>query len=108
MVSDTMQKAGSWAFVIGLIVAVIMGFAGTGTTTLWVLAVLGLIVGLINVTHKESQLYLIATIAFLVSASSLTLIMASLKPFLENVMVFVAPGAAIVALRALYNIAKDI
>ena len=107
MVSDTMKTVGSWAFVIGLIIAIVMGFVDLGSTALWVLAVLGLIVGLINVSHGESQLYLVASIAFLVSASSLTIILDALKPFLQNIAVFVGPGAAVVALRALYDMAKS-
>lgn len=107
MVSDMMKKVGSWSFIIGLIIAIIMGFVGTGNMTLWVLAVLGLIVGLINVSHGESHLYLVASIAFLVSASSLTVILSALRPFLENIAVFVGPGAAVVAIRALYDMARE-
>lgn len=107
MVSDMMKKVGSWSFVIGLVIAVVMGFVGAGGMTVWVLAVLGLIVGLINVSHGESHLYLVASIAFLVSASSLTLILDALKPFLENIAVFVGPGAAVVAVRALYDMARE-
>jgi hypothetical protein len=104
---ETMQKVGSWAFIIGLIIAIGMGFSGeAGTTTLWILAVLGVIVGFINVTHNEAQLYLVASIAFLVSASSLTLILSAIEGILTNIVVFVGPGTAIVALRALYDIAR--
>lgn len=107
MPSDTTKKIGSWAFVIGLLVAVIAGLRGTGGTTTWILAVLGLIVGMINVGHGESKLFLIAAIAFMVSANSLALIFGLLEQTLDNIIVFVAPGAAVVALRALYDIAKE-
>lgn len=104
---DNMKAIGSWAFIIGLIIAIGMGlFTTAGTMTMWILAVLGLIVGLINVTHEEASLYLTASIAFLVSASSLTIIVEALRSILTNIIVFVGPGAAIVALRALYDIAK--
>ena len=100
-------KLGSWAFIIGLVVAAAFGlFGSAGSTTVWVLAVLGLIVGLLNVTHSEAHMYLIASIAFLLSANSLTMIMSSMSDVLKNIVTFVAPGAAIVALRALYDIAK--
>ena len=104
---NNMQVIGSWAFIIGLVIAVVMGFFPAGSTTIWILAFLGLVVGLINVTHGAAQLYLVASIAFLVSASSLTLILPMLKDFLTNIVVFVGPGAAIVALRALYEIARS-
>lgn len=100
-------KLGSWAFIIGLVIAVLFGLFGTaGSTTMMVLAVLGLIVGLLNVTHGEAHMYLIASIAFLLSANSLTMILSSLGEMMKNIVTFVAPGAAIVALRALYDIAK--
>ena len=105
---DRTESLGSWAFIVGLVIALIAGFVTSGNATVtWVLAVLGLIVGLINVTHSETQLYLVAAIAFLVSASSLTLILSSLENILTNVIVFVAPSAAIVAVRALYDIARS-
>ncbi len=105
--AEMMQKVGSWAFVLGLIIAVVMGFIGAGETTIWVLAVLGLIVGLLNVTGKEAHLFLVAAIAFLVSAQGLNTVWSALAPYVSNVVVFVAPAAAIVALRALYDVASD-
>ena len=102
-----MGKIGSWAFVVGLVIAIIMGFMKTGGVAMWVIAFLGLIVGLINVTHHEAMLHLVASIAFLVSASSLNIIMPALAGVLSNIVVFVAPSAAIVALRALYDIARS-
>ena len=102
-----MQALGSWAFIIGLVLAVIFGLTGTSPTVVWILAVLGLIVGLLNVTHKETHTFLVAAIAFLVSASSLAIILSSLEDILKNIVVFVGPSAAIVALKALYDIAKS-
>lgn len=106
MPSDTAKKIGSWAFIIGLVIAIITGFVGAGPNTLWILAILGLIVGLINVTHEESHRYLVASIAFLVSASTLTIVLSSLEMFLTSVIAFVGPGTAVVALRALYDLTK--
>jgi len=106
---ESMQKVGSWAFIIGLIIAIVAGVLGTpGGLTVWVLAVLGLVVGIINVTHSEAQLYLVASIAFLVSAASLIVILPPLAKMLTNIIIFVGPSAAVVALRALYDIAKEV
>jgi hypothetical protein len=110
-----MTKVGPWAFILGLIIAVITAvFLEPNTGLLWVLGILGLIVGLMNISDREVRTYLIATIAFLVSASSLSTILQpipligpAIKPFMTNVVVFIAPGAAIVALKALYMISKD-
>lgn len=107
MASDSMQKIGSWAFIIGLVIAIIMGFVGAGSTTVWILAVLGLIVGLLNVSGQESQHFLVAAIAFMLSAQGLNIVLSSIAGVLSNIIVFVAPAAAIVALRALYDVSKD-
>lgn len=102
-----LEKIGSLAFIIGLVISIIFGLRGPAAgLTMIILAVLGLIVGLLNVTHKESHIYLVAAIAFMISASSLTSITSSVGGITENIKTFVAPGAAIVALRALYDLAK--
>lgn len=106
MVSDTMKMVGSWAFVVGLIIAGVMGLVGAGNLTVWILAVLGLIVGLLNVTGGESHKFLVASIAFLVSAQGLNVVWTALGPYVSNIVIFVAPAAAVVALRALYDMAR--
>ncbi|MBN2423205.1 hypothetical protein JXB41_08335 [Candidatus Woesearchaeota archaeon] len=110
-----MTKVGPWTFILGLIIAIATALLiPPNTGLLWVLGILGLIVGLMNISDEEVRTYLIATIAFLVSASSLTAILepipilgSAAKPFMTNVVVFIAPGAGIVALKALYMISKD-
>ena len=110
-----LTKIGPWSFIIGLILSAGTAiFIEPNTGILWVLGTLGLIVGLLNISDREVRTYLIATIAFLVSASSLATILEpipligpAVQPFLTNVVIFIAPGAAIVALKALYMISKD-
>lgn len=102
------EKVGSWAFVLGLIIAVGIGLFGAAEgLSLWILAFLGLVVGLLNVTHSESMLFLVASITFIVSASSLALIIPGIEDILTNVVLFVGPSAAVVALRALYDIGRS-
>jgi hypothetical protein len=113
-------KLGAWAFVIGLILAIIIavwsGLSGT-TTPPWaviLLAVLGIIVGLLNITGAEVQKFLVAAIAFLLSFSSLGTVLKALAlgwvgvdTFFYLLAVFIAPAAAIVAIKALFVIAKN-
>lgn len=104
-----LEKIGSWAFIIGLVVAVVVGFISpAGSTTIWILALLGLIVGLLNVTGEETHHFLLAAVAFVVSASSLALVapLDIVRNVLENIVVFVGPGAAVVAIKALFEIAR--
>ena len=109
-------KYGSWAFLLGLLVSIVAAFVSTGFEANYalVLGVLGLIVGLVNVTDKEVQLFLIAILAFLVSANSLSTVVSFvpsaevyLRTILGYVIVFMSPAAAVVSLRALYDISKE-
>ncbi len=98
---------GKWAFSIALLVAIIAGLAEpAGNTTIsWVLVVLGLIIGLLNITAKEVSTFLIAAIALVLTTTSLSIIPALgmyLQAVLVNVAVFVAPAAVVVALKAIY------
>jgi uncharacterized membrane protein len=111
-----MEKVGVWGFYAGLIIAVIAAIsspAGLGPLAALFLGILGIIVGLLNVVDKEVRLFLVASIAFLVGAQALSAILATLPAvgtfiptFLDAVIIFVAPGAAIVALRAIWDITR--
>src|SRR3989344_5624199 len=61
---------GKWAFLVGLFIAVIAGIFGS--QAVWVtvaLMILGLIVGALNVTVRETGTFLIAVVALIISSS---------------------------------------
>lgn len=119
MAAKDMAMIGAYAFTAGLIVAIVLGLLPTVLTksyTILLLGVLGIIVGLLNIQDKELQLYLIANIAFLTGSAAFMGVLAALPlgtysgmlvAIVQNITLFVAPGAAIVALKALYELAKD-
>ena len=49
------EKIGRYAFLVGLVISVLAGFIELGTMGLSLLVVLGIVVGFLNVTGKESQ-----------------------------------------------------
>lgn len=114
--SSTMESVGVWSFYAGLLIAAVTAVfykEGSQTTAL-VLAALGIIVGLLNVTAREVTLFLVATIAFLSGASALNDLLSVLPgigsfipSFLQAVIIFVAPSAAIVGLRAIWDITRS-
>src|SRR3989338_1430847 len=61
---------GSWAFLIGVVLAVVLGALGDVTSGIVaVLVVLGLIVGLLNINDEEVKPFLLAgTVLVIVSA----------------------------------------
>jgi general stress protein CsbA len=57
---------GKWAFIVGLIVAILASFlSGYAATTAVVLFLLGLVVGFLNISEKDSNKFLLAAIAML-------------------------------------------
>jgi len=104
-----METLGKWAFIAGLIVAVVAAFMDFAWVP-WVLAILGLIVGFLNVSEGESQHFLIAAIGLLLSATAIRSV-----PFigdtgtviLGNVSAFIAAAILIVALRSLFATARS-
>lgn len=106
------QKIGGWAFILGVVIAVVAGLAAgaldamaAGYVTL-ALVVLGLVVGFLNVGEKEVNDFLVAAIAVVLvgtaNLSSIPMIGTYLALMVLNVAAFVAPAALVVALKAVY------
>lgn len=115
------EKIGGWAFIIGILLAIIGGlisglnFAEPG----WIiiaLVIIGLIVGFLNVSDKEITPFLIAAIALMSMGGgasgtikdSLDKVLPGLGSVLisvtTHIVAFVAPAALIVALIEVYKI----
>ena len=110
-----LEEIGSYAFIAGVIIAIVASFVSLNSTLVTeALVVLGIIVGLINVTDKETQPFLVATVS-LVLVSSLAgtglkevpVIGTQLQSVLFGVMTFVTPAVIVVALKQIYGIAKS-
>jgi hypothetical protein len=101
---------GAWAFLIGLIIAVVFGFITIeGTWIVWILLILGIIVGLLNVTEKEVRPFLFAgTILVIISALSGNVF--ATVPYLgaifSNILTLFVPATVIVALKSVFTLAK--
>src|SRR3989344_4537331 len=105
------SSMGSWAFIIGVIIAVLVGLLGT-LSPLWlgILVVLGLVVGLLNVTGSESSSFLLAAVSLvIVSAFGRNVLSAisALGSVLDAIMALVVPATVIVALKAVYGLARN-
>jgi hypothetical protein len=111
------KHIGKWAFLVGLLAAVVISvMAGTGVP-LWailLLAIDGIIVGVLNVTEDEASEFLIAAIAFMVSFMVFARLFGEVLggfPVVGVVFtmlnVFIAPAALIVALKVMFDKARD-
>lgn len=107
------SKMGRWAFIIGLIIAVLLGFVTFSYATL-ILVILGLIVGFLNVSEKEATSYLIAVIALMIvgiAGLQALSVLGSLYTWIQTVLtsfiIFVAASAVIVAIKELLDMGKS-
>ncbi len=106
---------GHYAFIVGLIIAVLISLVPSlnkGNLATVIMVALGIIVGLLNVTAKESTGFLVATIA-LVMATTASVNVLSWSGWLEkiptifgNIILFVAPAAVVVSIKSIYELAK--
>ena len=104
-----LERVGRVAFYIGLLISVAAGFVNIGEMGLAALVVLGIIVGALNVTGKEVQKFLLATVALLLVGSTISAIPAigaTLQVILSHFISFVAGAALVIALREVYDITK--
>jgi hypothetical protein len=111
------EKVGVWAFIIGVILAfvggIIASFVGAAVVTS-ILILLGLIVGFLNISDKETNNYLLASVSLVIVTAlggqilgSIAYVGFYLSSVLTAILTFVIPAVIIVALKAIYNIAKE-
>jgi hypothetical protein len=132
---DMMLKLGSWAFLIGIVIALIVGIytaytiesAGehffatdAGGWVAWLLAIIGAIVGLLafmgkgTITEKEVPAFLMAGIALVVmygvfqNIAITPYIGALLAGISMSLAIFVAPAVGILAIKAIWDIGKEV
>ena len=106
-----MEKIGTWAFLIGVLIAIVAGLVSSLETavTAWVLVILGLLVGFLNIRGRETQEFLIACVALIsvTAIGGIPPLGRVLGTILTNIIAFVAPAAFLVACPAVWQLAED-
>ena len=105
-----MAKIGKYAFILGLVIACVAGFVLQYSWVMWVLAVLGVAVGLLNVRKEETRAFLLAAIGLMLAATSIQVVPyvgGIVTRIVSNLVVFIAPAVLVVALKSLFETAKD-
>ena len=115
------KQIGNYSFIVGAILAVVLGLAAqkTGQAEPWLwllLVVLGIVVGLLNVSGKETKEFLWVAVALVVVAfagsaqvnswEKLKLIGPYLKGVFDSILAFVVPASVVVALKEVWELAK--
>ncbi len=105
------ERIGSYSFIVGVVVAILAGLASlTGDLPVLVLVLLGLVVGILNISVKETTDFLVAAVALIVAGTAnisvIPMVGALLQAVLGNITVFVAPAAIVIALKDVYALAN--
>ena len=116
------QKIGHYSFIGGVIIAVVLGLVPAttlGTATAWLaslLVVLGLIVGFINVTGKETKEFMmVATVLIIASFAGgasdtlggVQVIGSYLQGIFVSVLLFVVPATVVVGLKEIWSLGQN-
>ncbi len=105
------NKLGAWAFLIGVILAIILGaFGQVEGIILTALVVIGIVVGLLNVSGSETTPFLMAGVSLvIVSAlgSDVLGTIAWMSRILSALNAIFVPATIIVALKTVFTIARD-
>jgi hypothetical protein len=105
-----MKNLGKWAFLVGIVICVVAGLVVAANWMYWLLAVLGLVVGFLNITGEETKTFLLAAIGLMLSATSvmsIPMIGVAVTAVLANVVAFISAAVLVVALKALFEVARD-
>jgi len=104
---------GAWSFLIGIILALVVGLVSSlnnNPVILGVLVVLGLIVGLLNVTKKEVNAFMMSGIVLIIAsffgASILSPIPKS-TDVLGALLTLFVPATIIVAIKNVFTLAEN-
>jgi len=102
---------GGWAFIVGVVLAVIFGFFSTTAAWLpWLMVGIGLVIGLLNVSGDETKPFLFAgTVLVIVSAMGGNVFDSTpiLQRILYNNQMLFVPATIVVALKSVLSIAKN-
>src|SRR3989338_11442851 len=112
------EKLGVMAFLVGAVIAIILGAISVPAQYLGikvlVLAFLGIVVGYLNVQDHELQLFLIATLTLIGVSNVFTVVLSDVPVFgatlvniFQNLLVFFASGAGVLAIKAVLDIASE-
>ncbi len=108
------HRIAHYTFFAGLLIAIVAGlFRNLVSPEVLVttLVILGFIVGLFNLTAKETMPFLMASVALMlagiVNLSLIPYVGIYLRSTLSNIVVFVVPGAIILGLKTIWELASD-
>jgi len=107
---------GGWAFLVGVVLAVVAGILAAlqvidlnSVLLASVLMALGAVVGLLNVTRKETGSFLLAGISIIIASvfgAGVALAVPGVSSILGALLFIIVPSTVIVAIKSAFELAK--
>ena len=121
MIKSRENLVGAYAFLVGVIFAIVMGISQKLFDTTYsnvpyaFLVVLGIIIGFLNIGDRDSMTFLIASLSLVIVSGfgqsaliyvSNIPVLSSLTAILAALLVMFVPATIIVALKVVFNLAR--
>ena len=110
MAKNKGNMIGGWAFLIGVVLAVILGLLGY-VTPIWtyVLVIAGLIIGLLNIADEEATPFLMSGVSLIIASSlgSSVMDVPYLSGVLETMLMIFIPATIVVAIKNAFSLARN-
>jgi len=101
-----LEMIGRLAFYAGIVISVLLGWMDMPYATL-ILVIVGIVVGLLNVTIKETGRFLLATVVLVTAGLALAAALGEpIKSILHAFVAFTSAAAVVVALKEVWDIQK--
>ena len=104
------NRIGAWAFLIGIVLAVVIGiFQPAGDTFVIALVIIGIIVGLLNIAGKEVQPFLMSGAVLIIATGLGQNVLSSVKyvgPIVNALLILFVPATIIVAIKHVFQLAR--
>ncbi len=104
---------GAWAFLVGVVLALAVGIFSDLTTNVWLmglLVIIGLIIGLLNISSKEVSPFLMSGVVLIIasafSAGALSVIPKAVD-ILSGILALFVPATIVVAIKNVFMMAKN-
>ena len=108
-------KLGKWAFLIGVVLALIIGLVGLNSKIfpidifISILIIIGLIIGLLNITEKEVEPFMKSGVILIIS-SALGYDIMQIIPMIKNILIAMlaifVPATIIVTIKNVFIMAN--
>lgn len=106
-----MNTVGRWAFLIGVILAIVLGALGiVNSTWMSALILIGLIVGFLNISESETTPFLLAGVSLIIASALGKDVMSGIKVLyniLNTLLAVFVPSTIVVAIKHVFSLARN-